>query len=126
MIPLIQQGALHGLLAYAGAKVVGWCHAAPTQMIPALHDEPGATDEGVGNVVCFVVAPQWRRRGVARRLLDHACETLRQQGLTVAQAYPDLSGSLCARHMMTHRSLYAEQAQEVRGGPWRSRGGDSG
>ena len=26
-----------------------------------------------------------------------------------------LSGFLCARHMMTHRSRYAEQAQEERG-----------
>ena len=88
VIPLIQEGGLQGLLAYAGGDVVGWCHAAPTRLVPALHDEPGATDEGVGNVVCFVVAPQWRRRGVARRLLDAACDMLRQQGLTVVQAYP--------------------------------------
>jgi GNAT superfamily N-acetyltransferase len=88
VIPLIRQGGLQGLLAYAGANVVGWCHAAPTRLIPALDDEPGASDEGVGNVVCFVVAPAWRRRGVARLLLDHACDSLRQQGLTVVQAYP--------------------------------------
>lgn len=88
VIPLIQQGGLQGLLAYADGKVVGWCHAAPTALVPALDDEPGATDEGVGNIVCFVVSSAWRRRGVARRLLDSACNTLRQQGLTVAQAYP--------------------------------------
>ena len=88
VIPLIQQGGLQGLLAYGDGKVVGWCHAAPTALIPALHDEPGACDEGVGNVVCFVVSPTWRRRGVARLLLDGACNTLRQQGLKVAQAYP--------------------------------------
>lgn len=88
VIPLIQHGGLQGLLAYAGENVVGWCHAAPTRLIPALDDEPGATDEGVGNIVCFVVASEWRRRGVARLLLDAACDSLRQQGLTMVQAYP--------------------------------------
>ncbi len=38
--------------------------------------------------VCFVVAPAWRQRGVARRLLDYACDLRRRQGLTVVQAYP--------------------------------------
>jgi GNAT superfamily N-acetyltransferase len=88
VIPLIEQRRLQGLLAYAQGLVVGWCQAAPGRLIPALDDEPGATDEGVGNIVCFVVAAAWRRKGVARLLLEAACESLKRQGMSVAQAYP--------------------------------------
>jgi GNAT superfamily N-acetyltransferase len=88
VIPLIEQRRLQGHLAYSQHRVVGWCHAAAGAAIPALHDQPGATDDGVGNVVCFVVAASWRRQGVARQLLRAACDGLKLQGLTVAQAYP--------------------------------------
>ena len=87
-IPLIEQRRLKGLLAYAEGKVIGWCQAASGEDIPALHDEPGATDDGTGNIVCFVVAAAWRRKGVARLLLEAACDSLRSQGMSHAQAYP--------------------------------------
>ncbi len=44
--------------------------------------------ERVGAIVCFVVAQPHRRQGIARRLLDAACEGFRRQGLAVAEAYP--------------------------------------
>jgi ribosomal protein S18 acetylase RimI-like enzyme len=53
--------------------------------IPAFQtDEP----ERVGSIVCFVIASPYRRHGVARRLLDAACESLARQGFAVAEAYP--------------------------------------
>ena len=42
----------------------------------------------LGQITCFVVAPAHRRSGVARALLDAACEGLRAQGLAIAEAAP--------------------------------------
>lgn len=120
VIPLIEQRRLQGLLAYADNRVIGWCHAAPGHAIPALHDEPGATDEGVGNIACFVVAAPWRRKGVARRLLDAACESLRTQGMSFVQAYPARAAPNAGAMHFGPLKLYLDAGFEV----WRDAPGD--
>jgi ribosomal protein S18 acetylase RimI-like enzyme len=49
------------------------------------YNEPDA--EVIGSIVCFVVAKEHRRKGIARRLLEAACTGFGAQGLTIAQAY---------------------------------------
>jgi GNAT superfamily N-acetyltransferase len=113
VIPLIQQRQLKGLLAYAVKRVVGWCHAAPGADIPALHDEPGAMEDGVGNIVCFVIAAPWRRKGVARRLLEGACNLLRSQGMSIAQAYPAKNAPDSAAMHFGPLTLYLDAGFQV-------------
>jgi GNAT superfamily N-acetyltransferase len=87
----IERGASSGVMAYAGGRVVGWCHAAPRRALPQLDRTPGfecAEPDRTGAFVCFVVAPQFRGQGLASRLLDGACDMLRDRGLAVAEAYP--------------------------------------
>src|SRR5688572_18139180 len=84
---LIQSAKANGLVAYRFGRVVGWCHAAPKTEL--LHIE-GASDPAVGAIVCFVVAPDQRRQGVATALLDAAVEHLRKRGMHTAEAYPFL------------------------------------
>jgi GNAT superfamily N-acetyltransferase len=71
---------------------VGWCHAAPKPELPILAagDASAATDAKTGAVVCFVVAPDARRQGVATTLLDAALAYLRERGMTAVEAYPPL------------------------------------
>ena len=38
--------------------------------------------------MCFVVAPDQRRQGIATQLLDAAVEHLRSRGMRMAEAYP--------------------------------------
>ncbi len=88
---LILRGQAHGYLAYAGGRPVGWCHAAPRLSLAGLmaNEELRVEDlEGVGSVYCFVIAPPYRRQGLAARLLETACEGFRDQGLRVAEGYP--------------------------------------
>jgi len=90
----IERGEASGVLAYAGGKVVGWCHAAPRTTLPLLNGTPGfeADDAATtGAIVCYVIAPQYRGQGLARRLLDGACEMLRERGLRRVDAYPPAS-----------------------------------
>jgi len=82
--------AMHGYLAFDGDDPIGWCHAAPRSTIPALSDEPDPENVAAqtGSIVCFVVAKAYRRKGLASRLLEAACNGFRAQGLTYAEAYP--------------------------------------
>jgi GNAT superfamily N-acetyltransferase len=85
---LVRTGRSHGWLAYAGGRVVGWCHAAPRAELPGLAREPAVDATPVGSIACFVVAPPYRRSGVARQLLDAACDGFRRAGLAFAEGYP--------------------------------------
>jgi GNAT superfamily N-acetyltransferase len=83
--------AMTGYVAYADGEPAGWCNAGRRTRYSRLDRElqgraPDA--EETGSIVCFVIAPPYRRHGLAQRLLDAAIEGFREQGLTVAEAYP--------------------------------------
>jgi GNAT superfamily N-acetyltransferase len=82
---LISSAKANGLVAYRLGRVVGWCHAAPKN---ELLNVPGEAATDVGAIVCFVVAPDSRRQGIATQLLEAAIEHLRARGMTTAEAYP--------------------------------------
>ena len=82
---LMRSARANGLVAYRLGRVVGWCHAAPKTELLNL---PTPTEADVGAIVCFVVAPDARRQGIATALLAAACEHLRAQGMRAVEAYP--------------------------------------
>ena len=82
---LIISAKANGLVAYRLGRVVGWCHAAPKT---ELLNVPGDRDPKIGAIVCFVVAPDQRRQGIATTLLEAALEHLRSRGVTTVEAYP--------------------------------------
>ncbi|WP_173141795.1 GNAT family N-acetyltransferase [Kibdelosporangium persicum] len=80
-----------GMLAYVDDTVVGWCALGPrTEMgrlqrsrtIPKLDDRP------VWSIVCFVVRAGYRRKGVARALLNGAIDYARDCGVEALESYP--------------------------------------
>jgi GNAT superfamily N-acetyltransferase len=95
MAARIGSGEQEGFLAYADDEVVGWCnaqpydklrHACPRLKIPApALPVPQAQ---AAAIVCFVVAPAWRRRGVARALLAGALANFTARGFGVVDAFP--------------------------------------
>lgn len=88
MIERIRAGTTNGLLAYVDGTPAAWCNASPRSTLPEHRGRDEHPDERVGCVVCFVVAPPYRRHGLANRLLDGALESFRARGLTHAEAYP--------------------------------------
>lgn len=84
---LIREGTLQGYLAYCGDKPVGWCNAGPRIGMTTTpdYDEPEA--EVTGSIMCFVIAKEHRRQGIARQLLETACAGFKAQGFTIAEAY---------------------------------------
>ena len=80
-----------GVLAYVDGEVAGWCSVAPKSTYRALVNSrtiPHVQDEGAWSVVCFVVRPGFRRRGLMHQLLDGAVGHAHAMGATALEGYP--------------------------------------
>ena len=86
---------MEGYLAYDRDDVVGWLNAQPRPRLRHCDARIGVPPPPLdvppyeaAAVVCFVIAPSHRRRGVARALLAGALTDLAARGLRVVDAYP--------------------------------------
>ena len=80
-----------GVLAYVDGEVAGWCSVAPKSTYRALVNSqtiPHVQDEAAWSVVCFVVRPRFRRRGLMHQLLDGAAGHAQAMGATMLEGYP--------------------------------------
>ena len=80
-----------GVLAYVDGQVAGWCSVAPKSTYRALVNSrtiPHVEDEGAWSVVCFVVRPGFRRRGLMHQLLEGAVRHAQAMGAAVLEGYP--------------------------------------
>ena len=80
-----------GVLAYVDGEVAGLCSVAPKSTYRALVNSrtiPHVQDEAAWSVVCFVVRPGFRRRGLMHQLLDGAVGHADTMGATVLEGYP--------------------------------------
>jgi GNAT superfamily N-acetyltransferase len=80
-----------GVLAYSDGEVSGWCSVAPKSTYRALVNSrtiPHLNDADAWSVVCFVVRPRFRRRGLMHELLDGAVSHARAAGAVNLEGYP--------------------------------------
>jgi GNAT superfamily N-acetyltransferase len=80
-----------GVLAYVDGEVAGWCSIAPKSTYRALVNSrtiPHLDDADVWSLVCFVVRPGFRRRGLMHELLDGAVAHARTMGAAAIEGYP--------------------------------------
>ena len=91
MAERLADGGVTALLAYADGGPVAWCNYGETTRLTGvmakLGLEPG-DHERVGSIGCFVISSQYRRHGLARRLMEAACDRLKARGCTQVEAYP--------------------------------------
>lgn len=102
----IEGGLMQGYLAYLDGSPVGWCNAAPRPLLHALDDEPIPDAEQVGAIVCFLVEPSHRGRGIAQQLLEAACDGMRSQGLRIAEGNPRTKSRSAAANHYGPLSMY--------------------
>ena len=103
MTARIEASEMEGFLAYAGGEVVGWMNAQPYAKLPHCAARMGITPPPLpvppheaAAIVCFVIAPRWRRRGVARALLEGALASFAARGLRIVDAFPFKAGGSTA------------------------------
>jgi ribosomal protein S18 acetylase RimI-like enzyme len=84
---LIENGRMKGYLAYTDDKVVGWVNANEKKNYPRLDDIYDASEK-VLSIVCFIVQKEYRRKGIAKQLLNRIVEDAKERGYLVIEAYP--------------------------------------
>jgi GNAT superfamily N-acetyltransferase len=80
-----------GMLAYLDGMPVGWCGLGPRTEFARLQRSrtiPAVDGLAVWSVVCFLVRPGYRRRGIAAALLAGAVEYARDCGAPALEGYP--------------------------------------
>jgi ribosomal protein S18 acetylase RimI-like enzyme len=115
---LIRDGGLSGFLAYEGGKPVGWCNANRKDRYVLLEGsrelwEPQEDGSRTLSVVCFVIAPEYRRRGIARELLSAVCAAAQARGLEWVEAYPRRKARTAAEQYHGPLPLYLAQGFAV-------------
>lgn len=88
LITRIETGTTWGLIALVDGRVAAWCNLSPRSTIPEYVGRDTHSDDSVGSMVCFVVAPPYRRHGLAARLVEEGCRYLSERGMDQVEAYP--------------------------------------
>ncbi|MBI9108698.1 MAG: GNAT family N-acetyltransferase [Spirochaetales bacterium] len=91
-IELINLHHMRGYLAYDEGKPIGWCNANDKNNYERLklsEELWNESKEKICSVVCFVISPEYRRKGVATKLLERVCKDYKEEGYDYVEAYPD-------------------------------------
>ena len=108
-IDLINSGNLKGYIAYSENKPVGWCNANLKKefvMLKRKEELLSHEDEKIVSVVCFVIAPGFRKKGIANALLNRVIEDYSGTGIQYIEAYPKIGADSDAHNFMGPVSLY--------------------
>jgi GNAT superfamily N-acetyltransferase len=87
---LLRTGGSHGYLAYVDGKPGGWVNASKRSDY-ALYRLGASAEPADGDVIgisCFVIAPPYRRHGLAAKLLERVLADAPKRGVAWVEAYP--------------------------------------
>jgi GNAT superfamily N-acetyltransferase len=102
-------GSTFGYLAYVDGRPAGWVNASLRSDYGLYRDiDPnGPPPSSVIGVSCFVIAPPFRRHGVASALLDRVIADAGARGASWVEAYPhNTPDASAAGHFRGTRSMY--------------------
>jgi GNAT superfamily N-acetyltransferase len=88
---IVTNGSKPGIIAYLGNEPVGWCAIAPRKDYVALERSrilKPVDDQPVWSVSCLFVRKDFRRQGVASKLLSAAVEFAKRRGAKIVEGYP--------------------------------------
>jgi len=91
------RGEPTGVLAYHGAKPVGWISVAPREQFAYLaraHTLRPPDDQPVWSVTCFLIDKEHRRQGLSEKLLKAAESFVRSRGGRILEGYPTVPRSV--------------------------------
>lgn len=116
---LVWNGQAHGILAYARAEPVGWCHFGRVEEVPLVRTSRtpermlARLPSSQWRITCLTTRMDYRRQGVATAALAAAVEAIRKRGggwveaLTVGEPHHD-------PNFRKLRRTYGRRSQEVK------------
>ena len=90
-VRFVRENKIRGYLAYADGNVIGWCSADDRNNYAALKrnaDLEHETSNKIKSVVCFLVAPDMRGKGIATQLLERVCADAETESYDFIEGYP--------------------------------------
>ena len=93
---LLKDNTVRGYLAFDGNTAVGWVNSNDKNNYVLkwlaggnVYPDP---DLKIKSVVCFEIAPEYRRRGIASALLGRVCEDAAKDGYDCVEGYAEIFG----------------------------------
>lgn len=108
----LRSGTTFGYLAYADGRPVGWVNASLRSDYGLFRpvDPVGPEPRSVIGVSCFVIAPPYRRHGVASALLDRVITDAPARGASWIEGYPhNEPEGTDASHFRGPRCIYEDR-----------------
>jgi GNAT superfamily N-acetyltransferase len=115
-IQYVKGSKIQGYLAYCDDEVVGWCNANTKadclkcycwrRFMGFVPTEESHPDIKVKSVFCFAIAPEMRRKGIAKLLLERVCQDAAQDGFDFVEAYPNKEFANEAEDYMGPAEMY--------------------
>ncbi len=109
VINLINESKLTGYLAFENDQPIGWCNAnnrSNYQRLLKDYDYVDNPDDKVCSIVCFLIHPEYRRRGIAQKLLKRVIEDYSDTDYDYFEAYPKKAESSCEGNFKGPIELY--------------------
>ena len=115
MVERLRTGGTDGYLAYVDGTPAGWVNASPRSDygLYRLVDPSGPDPASVIGVSCFIIAPPYRRHGIAAMLLDGVISDAADRGAQWIEGYPhNAPKGADAGHFRGPRHLYEARGFE--------------
>lgn len=109
VINLIKSGKMKGYLAYAGSIPVGWCNVNDRgnyQRLKMTYEIEELADQKIGSIVCFLISPEYRRKGIANLLLKRIMDDYASMDYHFLEAFPMRNTSSNEKNYKGPLSLY--------------------
>jgi len=98
-IQYIKSGIIQGYLAYYDGRVVGWCNAnnksdclyctSWLRFMTPINEIDSDPYDKVKSIYCFTIAPDMKRKGIAKQMLQYACQDAADNGYDYVEVYPE-------------------------------------
>jgi ribosomal protein S18 acetylase RimI-like enzyme len=109
VIELINTKRMSGYLAYSDNKPVGWCNANNRNNYQSLlkyYDLILNPNDKVCSIVCFLISPDFRREGIAQKILEQICLDYSSGDYNYLEAYPGKGKLSCEKLYKGPLSMY--------------------
>ena len=109
VINLINENKLTGYLVFDNDKPIGWCNANNRlnyQRLLRDYDYIDNPDDKVCSIVCFLIHPDYRRQGIAQKILDKIIKDYSNKDYDYFEAYPKKGELSCEGNFKGPLELY--------------------
>ena len=109
-IELIKSGKMKGFLAYENETPVGWCNSNSKINYSFIPFKENLDNQlKIASIVCFLIDPSYRQKGIARMLLQKLCQYYKDKNYDFIESYPVKGDKSDAHNYHGPHSLYLSE-----------------